>query len=57
MSDQKIRNLEEAFALNKSFGPNKVDFLFHCNQENNDRMVQHSINPLYRDQLALIALN
>jgi len=54
MSDPKIRNLEEEFSLNKSVGPNKVDFLFHCNQENIDHAIISPINPLYKDQLALI---
>ena len=54
MSDPKIWNLEEVFSLSKSYEPNKVDFLFHCNHENNGRTNNSSIIPLYKDQLALI---
>jgi len=56
MSDPKNKDLEEAFTLYKSVGPNKVDFLFHCNHENIDQAVISSINPLNKDQLALIQI-
>ena len=53
MSDPKKRNLEEALTPNKLIGPNIVDFPFHCNQKNIDKTIFSSINPLYKDQLAL----
>ena len=53
MSDPKKRNLEEAFTPNKLLGPNIVDFPFHCNHKNIDKAIFSSINPLYKDRLAL----
>jgi len=54
MSDPKNRNLEEALTPNKLVGPNIVDFPFHCNHIKIDRAIISSINPLNKNQLALI---
>ena len=54
MSDPEIWNLEEVFSLCKSYEPKKVDFLFHCNNENNGQTIISSIIPKFKNQLALI---
>jgi len=54
MSDPKKRNLVEAYTPNQLVGPNIVDFPFHCNHINIDKAIISSINPLNKNQLALI---
>ena len=54
MSDPKKRNLEKAFTPNKLVGPNIVDFPFHCNYIHIDKAIFSPINPINKNQLALI---